>query len=190
MWFIRCRLPFRKDFVQYITKVRACIHMEKEVHSLIHQVQGGLRDPPPPTGPQSIVSWSSQFNRFRCCPAFCCFGLQLCSCLCRVCAPTRCCRSTTVTSKARSVHEAPASTKGPKGKAKPALLCCTDSAFRCLCGPVELGLPEVTSHKYFYVLVAATPFRLPWFPSFSLFCSVFCFFQSVCFTSHADEMNT
>lgn len=21
MWFIRCRLPFRKDFVQYITKV-------------------------------------------------------------------------------------------------------------------------------------------------------------------------
>lgn len=23
MWFIRCRLPFRKDFVQYITKVCA-----------------------------------------------------------------------------------------------------------------------------------------------------------------------
>lgn len=25
MWFIRCRLPFRKDFVQYITKV--CVRM-------------------------------------------------------------------------------------------------------------------------------------------------------------------
>ena len=25
MWFIRCRLPFRKDFVQYITKVSAAL---------------------------------------------------------------------------------------------------------------------------------------------------------------------
>lgn len=24
MWFIRCRLPFRKDFVPFITKVSQC----------------------------------------------------------------------------------------------------------------------------------------------------------------------
>lgn len=26
MWFIRCRLPFRKDFVPYITKVMALLN--------------------------------------------------------------------------------------------------------------------------------------------------------------------
>lgn len=85
MWFIRCRLPFRKDFVQYITKV--CVWW--------------LCIP-------SYISMKLNMNFFI---------LTFFMSILRVCAPTPCFRSMTVTSKVHFGLEAPASMKGPRGKA-------------------------------------------------------------------------
>lgn len=151
MWFIRCRLPFRKDFVQYITKVRPCDHTG--VHQFIKLKRDRLR--------RGI---GSHVVRRACVPA----GSAL-----QCTAAVR--RRSRAKPVPRTKHQP--QRKAQKVKPDPLSRVAQTQPSRCLCGSVELGRLEVTPHKYVNVLVAATPFRLPWLPSVPLFCP---FFSPIC----------